>query len=512
MQFLLLDAADQAFKHVGYGDRQFDKTRCGAIVGTMFGGEFGDQLQVGMHLPQFRNTLRDVLLARGVPGEQIELIADRFQKLLLRRMPALVDETGSFTASTLASRITKTFDLMGGATAIDAGDASAMAALSSAVDLLRTGDCDMMVCAAGQCAMSFVQYEMMNRMRRLAIGEGRGAFDANATGLVPGEGVGVLLLKRLSDAKRDGDDIHGIIHGIGSARSDSLEESVTKAIERSIEASGISADDVSFVEASANGIPARDAAEFAAVTSVFKADNRESPLLLGTASGQLGHSAGGSGMVSLLKATTELEHIEMPKNVGVDNPADYVAQNRDHVNAVAERTPVSVLREDGRMFAGVNCISQYNLAYHELLERPTKVAKPKPKAKPQASQPSASSSGRKWRIVRLTAATLPELEQAAIQAVENADTVFQSAAINGGFEAGEFRLAVVVGDSGELAKKLRLAAKQLANPKAKGPLAEQGIFLGEPGTVPPQVAFLFPGQGSQYTGMLKSLIEELPAA
>ena len=78
---------------------------------------------------------------------------------VLERLPALVDETGSFTSSTLASRLTKTFDLMGGALALDAGDCSSLAAISAAVDMLREGNCDAVLCAAGERCMDLMAYE-----------------------------------------------------------------------------------------------------------------------------------------------------------------------------------------------------------------------------------------------------------------------------------------------------------------------------------------------------------------
>lgn len=515
LQFMLLDAADQAFQHAGYGELNFDKTRCGVLVGTMFGGEFADQLQVGLHLPQFRRTLHQVLAARGVSADRVEPVAEAFQKLLLKRMPALVDETGSFTASTLASRITKTFDLMGGATAIDAGDASAMAALSSCVDLLRAGDCDMMVCAAGQRAMSFAQFEFLNRKQRLAMGDGTGPFDESATGIVPGEGVGVVLLKRLSDARRDGDRVHGIIHGIGASMCDNLEEAVSKAIERSIEASGIAPEDVSLVETGATGVPARDRDEFAAVSSALAASKRPDALLIGSAAGQVGHTIGGSGMISLLKATVELEHVEAPANVDLQKPAGYVTAQEQRAKSIHQRSPLPVARDDGRLFAGVNCISQYNLAYHVLLERPIRVEKPKTAA-PKPSAADADNTHRTaWRIARLSAPTLAGLAEAAGSAAASSAALYEEAGSRAGFDdtaADRFRLSIVAESSDGLAAQLKLAAGQLANPQAKTLLGEKGIFYGELPSRRPRVAFLFPGQGSQYDGMLQSLVEGWPAA
>ena len=115
-----------------------------------FGGDFASALQVGMRLPYFEAALQRELQSRGVGRDAIESICAKFCDLVVSRLPAIVDETGSFTSSSLASRITKTFDLMGGATAIDGGAASAVSALDVCRNFLLTGHVDAMICAAGQ--------------------------------------------------------------------------------------------------------------------------------------------------------------------------------------------------------------------------------------------------------------------------------------------------------------------------------------------------------------------------
>ena len=238
LQFMLLDAADQALRDAGYLDKEYDKTRAGVIVGTIFGGEFADQLTAGLRLTDFQKRLSGALQQRGIPADMIDKVCSEYEDILLGQMPALVDETGSFTASTLASRITKTFDLMGGAVAVDCGDASAMSAIQCCVDLLLAGDCDMMICASGQRGMGVSGYESLARHEVLSRGEPKAPFDAQSTGLVPGEGVGVIVLKRLADAKRDGDNIRGIIRGIGVSRNESLHDGLREAMCRSMHNAG----------------------------------------------------------------------------------------------------------------------------------------------------------------------------------------------------------------------------------------------------------------------------------
>ena len=235
LQFMLLDAADQALRDAGLHERAFDSTKASVVVGTVFGGDFADQLQLGLRLPEFNTALRETLVARGVSEDQVQRTSEQFRKLLLEKMPALIDETGSFTSSTLASRITKTFNLMGGALAIDAGACSGAFAIQAGVDLLNERQSDLVICACGQRSMDLWVYETLSLTGLLSPGRPRAPLDAAADGFVPGEGCGVLVLKRLCDARRDGDRIHAVIRGIGSATGTGPHEAITAAARAALE-------------------------------------------------------------------------------------------------------------------------------------------------------------------------------------------------------------------------------------------------------------------------------------
>ncbi|HVB30619.1 MAG TPA: beta-ketoacyl synthase N-terminal-like domain-containing protein, partial [Gemmatimonadaceae bacterium] len=133
LQFMLLDATEQALAESGTVDRE----RTGVIVGTSFGGEFGNQLLLGLHFPEIRACLDEVMREQGIGDRERRAIEEGYEERFLARYPAVNDVTGSFTSSTLASRITKTFDLEGGALAIDAGGASSLVALETACALLQ---------------------------------------------------------------------------------------------------------------------------------------------------------------------------------------------------------------------------------------------------------------------------------------------------------------------------------------------------------------------------------------
>ncbi|MCA9266597.1 MAG: hypothetical protein KDA60_22210, partial [Planctomycetales bacterium] len=194
LQFMLLDAAQQALDEANFSAGHFDRSTTAVVVGTMFGGEFGNQLQVGLRLPELQRAFFEACHRRQIPQRTAAEWWDQYERNLLAAKPALLDETGSFTSSTLASRITKTLDLQGGALAIDAGEASSFAALAAASDLLRSGTCSLVLCAGAQHALDLVTYESLALDHRL--------LSDNGSGYLPGEGVGVVLLQRLVDAER----------------------------------------------------------------------------------------------------------------------------------------------------------------------------------------------------------------------------------------------------------------------------------------------------------------------
>ena len=225
VQFMLLDAMAQAAREFGADAAigkpgvpwPVDRLRTGVVVGAKFGGEFSNQLQMGLRLPEIEQRLTRLLDDRGVARP--DAVAESLSQTLLRLRPALLDETGSFTASTLASRMAKTFDLMGGAAALDAGDASDLAALVVAVDQLRSGTLDTVVVGTARRAMDRAARAAMRQAGQLLDSGRVDDLPADLSETIPGEGVGVLALRRLSDAVADGQTVHGILDEVAVAGS-----------------------------------------------------------------------------------------------------------------------------------------------------------------------------------------------------------------------------------------------------------------------------------------------------
>ncbi|MBN1590974.1 MAG: polyketide synthase [Pirellulales bacterium] len=340
LQFMVLDAADQAMRESGYARRPFDRTRTGVMVGSEFVGDFTFQLQLVLHLPPLCRLLGEVLRERGQTPERAAQIVASFSDAVHVRWPVLSDETGSFSASSLAGRIVKTWDLMGGAAAIDSGATSGAVALASAVDLLTSGDCDMMFWVAAQRNMTPAAFEKLSLAGQLSTGSApRGPFDRDASGYVPGEGAGVLLLKRLGDAHRDGDPIRAVLRDVTLVH-DEPAHAMGLSLQRALEHASRHVGDLSLAMTDATGLPnIADQIAQAVMDSQVGIESGE-PLHLGSVVGQIGHTGGASVAASLLAAILALEDQMSPGIVGLQDPIVPLARNRTAIRCANQPEPM----------------------------------------------------------------------------------------------------------------------------------------------------------------------------
>ncbi|MFO1093170.1 MAG: beta-ketoacyl synthase N-terminal-like domain-containing protein [Planctomycetaceae bacterium] len=146
LQFMVLDAAEQAMQDAGCPEERLKRSTTAVVIGTGFGGDFSIELGLALRLPDFQRLLGEELTLHGIATPQAAEIGAEFAAAFLRRYVALADETGSYSSSTLASRVAKALDLQGGAFAVDAGGGSSSVALAAAMDMLQSHACDAVLC------------------------------------------------------------------------------------------------------------------------------------------------------------------------------------------------------------------------------------------------------------------------------------------------------------------------------------------------------------------------------
>ena len=305
---------------------------------------------------------------------------------------------------------------MGGAAALDVGEVSGLAALAVSVDMLLARDCDMMICAAGQKRMGWPFYENLAVTGQLAEGSPRSPLDSETNGQVPGEGVVVVLLKRLADARADGDRIHAVLRGVGAAHAATSADALQEAMRRSFADQAVRPADVAVLELGVLGTEQDTANEVRAAANAYGQEPRQLPLMVSSVIGQVGNTVGASSFVSLLKAILELNHGELPPAHGLNRPSAVVTEQGKVLQAPAGRTAVGPTA-DGRRLAGVGTCSR-GLAYHVVVEAGSRVSVAAPASAPAtaaipatANSASAEAASPTTGKPAFASLELPELEK-----------------------------------------------------------------------------------------------------
>lgn len=246
--------------------------------------------------------------------------SNEYAQLLLRD-PAISDSMGHVPTgnalNAIAGRIAFTFDFQGPCAVVDTACSSSLVALQNAVQALRRGDCDFALAGGVNLALSPESFVMLCKGHMLGPSGRCKAFDSAADGYVRGEGCGMLLLRRLEDAERDGDPILGVVRGCAinqDGRSSSLTAPNGMAQQRvlraALEDAGVDAAQVAYVEAHGTGTPLGDPIEAHALSAIYAPAARGpgAPLLVGSVKSNIGHLEAAAGIAGVIKTLLMLQH------------------------------------------------------------------------------------------------------------------------------------------------------------------------------------------------------------
>jgi len=515
-QFLALDAARAALEDAGLGGGPPDGSRVEVVVGR--GNSFNrgnlTRFQHGRGLAQVLGVLR--ALHPEWSEDDFEAVRDD----LRRGLPPFEGGTiaGQVTNAT-AGRVADRFDLGGASFVVDAASASSLVALDLGARSLAEGRADLCL-VAGVYLQSDVDFPMVfSRLGALSRrGEAR-PFAASADGTLPGEGVGAVVLKRLADAERDGDRVYAVVKGVGLA-SDGRGAGLAapsarghaRAIRRAYRQSGVDPATVDLVVGHGLGVPASDRAELRALNAVFPAlGSGRSRRALGAVGGLIGHAMPAAGMASLISAALSLYHRVVPPTPHADDPHPLLAAGGSF--ALNRKARPWVHGDDARpRRAGVNAFGFAGANAHAVLQEHTPSADGRPGA--AGCMPEWDSEAiligapdrRGW--VELATALLGWLDHGRNAEIPLKDLAYT---LNDGQGPFAVRVGLVVRSTADLRDRLRAAVARLADPScasvrdAKGTYFWQGPLAG-----PGRLAFLYPGEGSQYPGMLADLCPHFP--
>lgn len=501
-QFMALRVARDALLDAGYHGNGYDHSDTGVVLGhsTYLHRGQGNHIQHHIILDQTLELLHAVFPSLGNDKSR------EIRKLLETKLPQCnADIAPGLVPNVMTGRIANRLNLKGPNYILDAACSSSLLAVNAAIDELRNGRSRLMLAGGvnaslpAEVSVIFTELGALSKQGKIC------PFDKIADGTLLGEGLGVVVLKRVSEAINDRDRIYAVIHGVGQA-SDGKGlgllapniEGETLAISRAYEASGIDPGTIALMEAHGTGIPLGDQTEIAALRNVYgDRQGAQGSVAIGSIKSMISHCIPAAGIAGLIKTALALHHKILPPTIceNVD-PALGIESTPFYVNTAPRPW---IIESDKSRRAGINSFGFGGINTHAILEEaPARAFKPRclndwPFELCVFSAHSLESLQDKLSRVENLLKENPDCRPGKI-----------AAALLKEETEGSYRLAMVVKNNQDFAGKIKQAAERLNKKRAARWSTRSGInFSSKP--LDGKVAFMFPGEGSQYLGMLTDL-------
>ncbi len=478
VQLLSLEVARRALDDAGYTRRPFDRQRTSVIFGVEAGMDLSGAYGFRALYPHYVGPIPDELDA------------------LLPRLTE--DSFPGVLANVISGRIANRLDLGGVNYTVDAACASSLTAVDHALKELVGGTSDMVLCGGADLHNSINDYLMFASVHALSPNGRCRTFDAKADGIVLGEGVACVVLKRLDDAERDGDHVYAVIDGVaGSSDGRALgltaprKAGQARALRRAYRRSGVSAAEVGLVEAHGTGTVVGDRTELGTLTEVFtEAGADPASCALGSVKSQIGHTKCAAGMAGLIKVALAVERGVIPPTLHVEAPNPAWRPDESPFTLSARARPwVGAER-----IAGVSAFGFGGTNFHAVVRRHDGGDAPRSGLESWPAELFVFR-GRTRDAARATVARVRAWLDADAR-VTLRDLACSVAATH---PKERVWLALVATDLADLRVKLDVERED-----------PRGVFPAEDEQPPRTVAFLFPGQGSQRPGMLSDIFVACP--
>ena len=512
----------------GYPERPLDTDRTAVILGNAMAGEKHYFTALRVYFPEFARELQEAESFRELPDDVQAAILAQTRQGVRDVIPEITEDSmPGELANVLAGRIANLFNFHGPNYVVDAACASAMAAMSAAIEGLEEHDFDAVITGGLDRNMGASSYVKFCKIGALSA-TGTRPYADGADGFVMGEGAALFLLKRLEDAERDGDHIYAVLRGMGGS-SDGKGKGITApnpvgqklAVQRAWEHAGVSPATATYVEGHGTSTRVGDVVEVESLTEVFaSAGAQPSSVALGSVKSNIGHLKGAAGAAGMLKTVMALHDKVLPPSIHCDtkNPNIDFEHSPLYVNTELrdwEKPECGVRR------AGVSAFGFGGTNFHAVLEeyipgrltteRKKTFTAPEATPAPVAGMAAAAKAPPGGAVV-LGADTAVELGnrlQRLRSEAEANKVLGREAPLQRDLDAPE-RIAIDFKNPKDLIRKIGLAAKALERDESSlwSALTSQGVFRGsgEKG----KIAFLYPGQGSQYVNMLGDFRNQEP--
>lgn len=463
-QLLTLDLACKALEDAGVLDHKAALERTGIIIGkgNYTGPGATRAIEIVRTGEQIAEVLRHVL--PSLPESEIQQVKKEYQE---RKGRFSADTAMGLIPNLVASLVANRLNLGGAAYTVDAACASSLMAVDQAIQEINNGRCDMVIAGGVHVAQNAAFWSIFNQLGALSRKQQIRPFDEEADGLLIGEGCGFVVLKKLTDAVKDGNKIYAVIKGVGVSSDGSGTSVMSPAVKGQVKAitqawakAGIDPADVGYIEAHGTGTPLGDKTELETLQQVFGNSGDQPKAGIGTVKSNIGHAMPAAGIAGLIKTALALYYDVLPPTLHCAQPLAQMAQTR--FRPVSE--PGSWSGSGLKPYAGVNAFGFGGINAHAVLEGYAQPAKPEVKAAPGD------------KVLLLARNSKDEL----IQALTNGETLVGN---------GDYRLALFDPSPDRIAKAIKIIGKDKAWRNKQDIWFTHEPLLRDGG----KLAFVFPG-------------------
>ncbi|MBM7071253.1 SDR family NAD(P)-dependent oxidoreductase [Shewanella sp. 202IG2-18] len=478
----------------------YDRDRIGITLGIGGGQQISQSMNARLQYP----VLRQVFKNSGISDEDSEML---IQKVQDQYVPWEENSFPGSLGNVTAGRVANRFNLGGMNCVVDAACAGSLAAIRMALTELTEHRSDMMITGGVDTDNSPYMYMSFSKTPAFTDKENITPFDDSSSGMMIGEGIGMIAIKRLEDAERDGDKIYAVIKGIGASSDGKFKsiyaprpEGQAKALYRAYDDAGFAPDSVGLIEAHGTGTAAGDVAEFNGLNSVFSENNNQKQhIALGSIKSQIGHTKATAGTAGLIKAALSLHHKVLPPTINVNNPNPKLGVEDSPFYINSETRPWIAKADDTPRRAGISSFGFGGTNFHVVLEEYTQEHEEYPYRQRNVATSLLIDAPTKSQLI----SQLEQIKQTGVDINALAKSYSHRKLAD-----NNHRIGFVVSSVTELEKELVNAMIRLASDESEWQLPSGTSYQAQ--ATKGKVAALFAGQGSQFVNMGKTLACNFP--